>query len=89
MIGNASYPLVHHGISVSIMKKVAGNTYKVFGPGENIGYLAELLSALVFYTSIPTISNLIKRRKRAKAYGLIDPGIDVNQKPVFWLSKKS
>ncbi|MEB3245176.1 MAG: hypothetical protein VKJ06_04225 [Vampirovibrionales bacterium] len=54
-----------------VNKAVKGKSFKHFGPGKNVAFLAQLMSGLVFYASIPTVLNLIFRKKRAEKLGLL------------------
>lgn len=49
-----------------------GKTFRGFGPGENVAFLIQLISGMIFYASIPTIINLFKRQERAENYGLLN-----------------
>lgn len=60
-----------------VARAAKGRHFPVVGPGSNLAFVAQLISAIIFYTSIPTISNLVLRKDRAKRAGLLkEPALD-------------
>lgn len=55
-----------------VQSVVKGKHFPIVGPGQNLAFLSQLVSGIVFYTSIPTIINLFKRKDRAAQYGLLN-----------------
>lgn len=50
---------------------VAGRQMPLVGPGENLAFLAQLASSVVFCSCVPTLVNLSLRRHRAEHRGLL------------------
>jgi hypothetical protein len=50
---------------------VKGKHMPVVGPGENLAFLAQLASSIVFCSCVPTLVNLSLRRRRAEHRGLL------------------
>lgn len=67
-----AFAVLPRTIERQMLKSLGHKTFPVIGSGKNAAFLGQLLSGLVFYTSLPTVSNLLFRRKRAAKLGLLD-----------------
>ena len=54
------------------LQKITNRVLKGKPQAENKAFLLQILSACVFYTSLPTMANLLFRRKRAEKLGLLN-----------------
>lgn len=53
-------------------KFVKREHFKIIGPKKNLEYLAQLISGIMFYGSMPTLIALFSRKARAEKAGVLD-----------------
>jgi hypothetical protein len=69
---SAAFAILPRTVEKGILHFTKSKVFPVVGSGENMAFLGQLLSAIVFYTAIPTTLNLLYRKKRAAKFGLLD-----------------
>jgi hypothetical protein len=67
-----AFAIIPQTVERAINKAFKDKQFPVLGSGKNLALLGELVTGCVAYTAIPTFTNLVMRKDRAKRLGLLD-----------------